>query len=397
MNNKLPSKAGFSLKRFKTESFFSKFYGQAIKRTAAAVMTFALLFALALPIPFIGDSNLLSDNVSIVPTVSANGTYYDFLSGNLTLALTGPDNRITSNDNWSGVASVEGYFGRNLVGTHGIDPQTVLNTEFVGDVLPSAGNTQVNANKGNPSAYNAGGVTEFDRDTPYAFGIQGNVQATPYMVFYLNTTGRSNVTVAYDVIDIDAGSNNSVSQVALQYRIGSTGNFTNLPAGFVADATQGPTIAGLVSARSVVLPADANNQSQVQVRLLTTNAAGIDGNSTPDEWIGINNVVISAFFPTAATANVGGQVFSSLNRPLANAVITMIDPMGDIRTARTNTFGYYNFPEVIVGETYVLEIRSKRYIFPNPTQIVTVNEDLDSINFYAEPYYQITYDYPMRY
>ena len=143
--------------------------------------------------------------------------------------------------------------------------------------------TNVSANKGNPSAFNAGGIAEFDSGSYISIGLQGNVQANPYVVFYVNSVGRTGISISYEITDIDAGSNNSVSRVALQYRVGSTGPFTNLPAGYVADATQGPNISGLVTTRNVALPPDSFNQPVLQLRLITTNAASTDGSSTPDE------------------------------------------------------------------------------------------------------------------
>jgi hypothetical protein len=345
---------------------------------AAFGLVFALLFGLTLPVPFGGD-------VSFVPSVEATNTYYNFSGGSLSLSLTpATTNLITTNDDWSGIASVEGYDGKNLTATHGINPQTVLGTEFTNNALPSGNTTQINANKGNPSAFNAGGLTEFDTGTYLAFGFQGNVQANPYMVFYLDTTGRTNVTVSYDVMDIDAGSNNSVSQIALQYRVGATGNFTNLPAGYVADATD-PNVAGRVSSRSVLLPPAANNQAQVQVRLMTTNAAADDGTSTPDEWIGVNNIVISVAPPTAASVSVGGQIISPYGMPLSGATVMMYDSIGGVRMARSNPFGYYRFYDVSVGETYIFEVRSKQYTFPNAVRAVLVTEPIDTLNFSAEP------------
>jgi len=229
----------------------------------------------------------------ITPSAPATGVYFNLASGNLNLSVSPATvNQITTNDVWTAVASVEGYEGKNLTATHGVDPQTVLNTEFANTLLPNAP-TQVAANKGNPSAFNAGGLAEFDGGTYLAIGFQGNVQANPYLVFYLDTTGRTSVTMTYDVQDIDAGSNDSVSPIALQYRVGDTGSFTNIPAGFIADATDGG-VAGRTTHMSVVLPVAANNQAKVQVRLITTNAANSAGNSTPDEWIGVNNVVVSS-------------------------------------------------------------------------------------------------------
>ena len=56
----------------------------------------------------------------------------------------------------------------------------------------------------------------------------------------------------------------------------------------MADACQGPNLAGLVTPVDVVLPTDANDQPLVQVRIITSNASGAD------EWIGIDNIEIDA-------------------------------------------------------------------------------------------------------
>src|SRR6185369_6354758 len=63
--------------------------------------------------------------------------------------------------------------------------------------------------------------------------------------------------------------------------------------GFVADATTGPSLATKVTPVSVTLPAAADNQPLVQVRIITTNAIG------NDEWVGIDDLLI--FVPSAAT------------------------------------------------------------------------------------------------
>ncbi|HEY0429728.1 MAG TPA: carboxypeptidase-like regulatory domain-containing protein [Pyrinomonadaceae bacterium] len=352
---------------------------------ALTAIVFVLLSGLSLPIPFNSKSKLLSESFSFVTSVKAGNNYYDFSSGNLSLSLTpATTNMITGNDDWSAVTSVEGYAGTNLTNTHGVNPQTILGTEFANNALPSGKATQINANKGNPGAFSAGGLAEFDSGDYLSFGFQGSAQANPYMVFYLNTTGHNNITMSYQVTDIDAGSNNSVSQVALQYRVGTIGNFTNIPAGYIADATD-PNVAGRVTSRSVLLPPPCNNQPQIQLRLITTNAAAPDGTNTPDEWIGVNNIVASAFAPTAATVTVGGRVISPYGRPLANATVAMYDQIGQTRVTRTNPFGFYHFDEVEVGETYIFEISSKKYVFTNAIRSVYVIEEINSLDFFADP------------
>ena len=58
-------------------------------------------------------------------------------------------------------------------------------------------------------------------------------------------------------------------------------------------------------------------------------------------------------------------------------------PNGETRYALSNTFGYYRFNDVAVGETYVFSIVSKRYLFA--PQVVSVFEELTELNFIAEP------------
>ncbi len=110
----------------------------------------------------------------------------------------------------------------------------------------------------------------------------------------MNSLGRSAIQVSYRLRDIDGSGDNSIQQVALQYRVGTSGLFTNVPAAYVADASTGPSLAVNVVNVSATLPAFANNVPQLQLRILTTNAVG------NDEWIGIDDIVVSSvpFAPT---------------------------------------------------------------------------------------------------
>ncbi|HEX8367548.1 MAG TPA: carboxypeptidase-like regulatory domain-containing protein [Pyrinomonadaceae bacterium] len=351
----------------------------------ALCLVFVLFFGFTLPLPFGGNGDVLPERFSLGTSVSASSTYYDFSSGNLSLSLTADPasaDIISSNHDWSNVPHVQGYRGDDLA-AEGVDPQTVTGTETgAGFPLPLTADTYIQANKGNTSAVNNGGLAEFDR-APDAnnicYGFQGNVQAdNPYMVFYIKTTGRTGINMSYRVRDVDAGNNSSVSQIALQYRIGESGPFVNVPTGYIADATDGPNISGRTTTRFVALPAAVNNQPQVQVRLITSNAAG------PDEWIGVNNVILGPFAPTAAAANIGGRIYSPSGSPLANAQMLMYDNTGNVRTARSNAFGYYRFEGVTVGETYIFEVRSKRYVFTEAIRVLSVQEDFDSLDFYAD-------------
>ncbi|MBP7949406.1 MAG: hypothetical protein KA004_07100 [Verrucomicrobiales bacterium] len=188
---------------------------------------------------------------------------------------------ITANDDWSGVPSIVGYRGDGGLGS-GVDPQTVVADSFstVVDVI---------ANQTNPNTLTTGGVSEFDTLTDPVVGFQGSGTAdAPNLVIYLDSTGMQAVRVQYNLRDIDGSADDAIQPVALQYRIGTVGDFLNVPAAFIADATTGPGLSSLVTAIDVTLPTDADNVSDLQVRILTTNAVG------NDEWVGIDDISISA-------------------------------------------------------------------------------------------------------
>lgn len=220
---------------------------------------------------------------------------------------------ITANDDWSGVPSITGYRGDGLTSLIGADPQTIIAGD---DALPVA---DVNVNNTTPNTFATGGVTEFHLADP-VIALQGSGTAdAPYIKIFLDTTNTNQIQVAYDVRDIDGSTDNAVQQVALHYRVGSSGNFTNLAGGYIADATSG-SAATLVTHISVALPSAAENQPHVELRIMTANATG------NDEWVGIDNISITA---NHAPTGVGVSPNSVLeNKPSGTTVgtLTAADP-----------------------------------------------------------------------
>ncbi len=64
-----------------------------------------------------------------------------------------------------------------------------------------------------------------------------------------------------------------------------------------------------------------------------------------------------------------------------NATVSMTDANGNTRAVLSGTFGAYRFADVAVGETYILFVSGKRFVFANPTQIINVVEQLDDLDF----------------
>jgi predicted extracellular nuclease len=189
---------------------------------------------------------------------------------------------VTTNDNWAGVPGIQGFLGQDITTTTGTDPRTLLGTSA------SATDLDVIANQSNTGITN-GGVAEFDGIANPTIALQGSGTAdAPYVLLTLNTAGQSGIRVAYTLRDIDGSGDNAVQQVALQYRVGASGPFTNVPEGYLADATEGPSLAGLETPISVVLPAAVDGQPEVQVRIITTNAPG------NDEWVAVDDISVTA-------------------------------------------------------------------------------------------------------
>lgn len=201
---------------------------------------------------------------------------------------------ISANDDWSGVPGIVGYLGDySSAMTTNVNPQTVLGALGVADVI---------ANQGANTSITAGGVAEFDGLADPVVALQGSGTAdAPGLVLHLNTTGNQSIQVSYRLRDVDAGADNAAQQVALQYRVGNTGNFIDVAQGYVPDATDSNS-ATRETAISVTLPADANNQPELQVRIITTNAGG------SDEWVGIDDISVTG----TTTGGGGGEV----NQPI---------------------------------------------------------------------------------
>lgn len=198
--------------------------------------------------------------------------------------------QITANDDWSGVPSIVGFLGDTNAGSPtGVDPRTLTAND--------ASAIDVIANQTNPNITN-GGVAEFAITDP-TIALQGSGTAdSPYIVIYLDATGRQDINFQCNIRDIDASADDAIQQVVVQYRTSPTGAWTNIH--YIADATLGGS-ATLVNAVNVTLPADANNAPQLEIRIMTTNAAG------NDEWVGIDDINISS------NPNTGPAAILSIN------------------------------------------------------------------------------------
>jgi hypothetical protein len=185
---------------------------------------------------------------------------------------------ISSNDDWSKVSSIIGYLGNNGTQPIPFDPRTAVTSDY-------SDTADVIANRETPNTLTDGGVAEFFLPNPtIAFQGSGTADA-PNIIIYINSTGINGVRVKYKIRDIDGSADNSIQAIALQYRIGNTGEFINLPDAYVSDATTGGSATQETDV-NIVLPSNCNNQSELQLRVITGNAQG------NDEWVGIDDIEV---------------------------------------------------------------------------------------------------------
>lgn len=196
----------------------------------------------------------------------------------------------------------------------------------------------------------------------------------------------------------------SIGYAGEQYRLGATGradrldfqfstNATSLTTGTYVDVNvldfNSPTTTGSTgeldgnSSRTVIpltqitLPTPIPVGSTIFIRFSDFNAAG------SDDGLAIDDFTFSVATATAASVSVGGRVLGANNRPVIRALVYLTDQNGETRTAMTNSFGYYRFQDVNVGQSYTINVLSKRYLFE--PQILTVNQEMDNLNFLAQP------------
>ncbi len=85
--------------------------------------------------------------------------------------------------------------------------------------------------------------------------------------------------------------------------------------------------------------------------------------------------------PTASHVSIGGRIRTPNGQGIQRVMLTLIGLDGSTRTTISSSFGYYRFDEVLVGETYILNILSQRFTFNHPTIVVTAMDTITDLDF----------------
>lgn len=98
-------------------------------------------------------------------------------------------------------------------------------------------------------------------------------------------------------------------------------------------------------------------------------------------WTAAENQVI-----LSANASISGRVMTSNGNGIRNASLTLSGgTLTQPVTIQTGPFGSYIFQNLQVGQTYFLQVSAKRFRFSSPSRLITLQDNLDDMNFIANP------------
>lgn len=117
--------------------------------------------------------------------------------------------------------------------------------------------------------------------------------------------------------------------------------------------------------------------SQVVLRFVFQSNRG-------DEFVGLDDIIVSQFVPTASQGSIRGRVINQSGRGISRVAVSALNiNTGETFWGRTNPFGYYQINDLQIGDFFIVQAQSKVYQFPI-LQSFSLNENLDGINFIAE-------------
>ena len=207
-----------------------------------------------------------------------------------------PAQALPYSENFTTTAHTSTVYPAGCIGWVTAAPSAAFTTAApTGDRVLIASSTAT-TNSGNVHNYNG------------KIGFLNNSSLDLSLAVAVNTTGQTNVAVAYDVMTIrnphDGTTNTRVNEITLQYRVGITGTFTTLTG--IEYQNNTTTSIGAVTTpqnvvnKTIVLPAACNNQAVVQLRWTSREISG--GGARPS--FAIDNIVVGTGAPDTTPPTV---------------------------------------------------------------------------------------------
>lgn len=155
----------------------------------------------------------------------------------------------------------------------------------------------------------------------------------------------------------------------------------------------GGVLAGLTPTTPNQTSQPGNDDGSDSDTVLITNPQGSPGGVYPVIVLttggpGENNHTLDGGFvprltPTAGDATVSGRVMTANGLPIRNAIVVLTEQDGTIHRSVTGSFGYFTFEGVAAGQSVLIDVSAGKRSFTVPTMVVSVNDNVTGVNFYA--------------
>lgn len=145
---------------------------------------------------------------------------------------------------------------------------------------------------------------------------------------------------------------------------------------------------GIFEITQSVIATGGENLSNGNVSIDSTIGQSIGGDTASGNIFSVESGFwnVPEFAPTAANASISGRTLTAQGGGIRNVLITLTEiSSGAIRSVRSSDFGYFRFENVPTGETYILTLHSKNFVFLPNSRVLMLFDDLTDVNFTAEP------------
>lgn len=200
-----------------------------------------------------------------------------------------------------------------------------------------------------------------------------------YMLFILDGSGVPSVA---KMVRVEFGSGNEAPMIVSASGGGGSATLSWVP----VNGSTGYTIKYGTSPGAYTSSVSTGNVTNITINgllhwrhffVVTPNGSGEDSNE-----VGVLTNVV----PTSANVTISGRVRNPAGIGLGRVKVTIVDSNGEeMRSALTNSFGYYSFQDVSGGRDYIISASSKRYIFPSPTIFVRADNNIFNADFESLP------------
>ena len=134
--------------------------------------------------------------------------------------------------------------------------------------------------------------------------------------------------------------------------------------------------------QSVIANGGGNSAAGIYGVVGTTGQTAAGTNGTGGTYSLRGGFWSPGFAPSAANVSISGSVLREDGLGIRNVRVTINGgSLTTARTALTSSFGYFTFEDIEAGQTYIISVASKRYGFAQPSQAISVLDNITDLVF----------------